>query len=312
VNDVVRDRGLTRRSFLGRAAAAGAAAAGAGLPACRAGGQAGDAAAGSPWTIGIYTRPWDQHELPVILDAIAEAGFRHAGLMTVKSKSRLVISAATTPEEAARTAEELRKRGLAVPSVYGGDIAVAKGLQAGIDDLRRLIDRCAAVGAKDLMMGGLGDAKLQADYYKAVAECCGYAAEKGMGLSVKPHGGLNATGAQCRDIVRSVGKRNFGVWYDPGNILFYSDGKRDPVADAADVDGLVVGMSVKDFLPPKNVAVTPGTGRVDFPAVMKRLKQGGFAGGPLVIECLAPGDLPQLLAEAKKARRFLEDVAARL
>jgi sugar phosphate isomerase/epimerase len=289
----------SRREVLAFAASATA------MPACRT--VAAPAGGAGGWTVGIYTRPWDAFELPVALDAIAEAGFRHAGLMTVKSKSRLVISAATTAEEAAAVAEALKQRGLSVPSVYGGDIAVAKGLQAGIDDLRRLIDRCAAVGAKDLLMGGTGDAKLQADYYKTIAECCDYAAGKGLGLSVKPHGGLNATGAQCRDLVKGVGKRSFGVWYDPGNILYYSDGKRDPVTDAADVDGLVVGMSVKDFLPPKNVAVTPGTGQVDFPAVMKRLKQGGFTGGPLVIECLAPGDLPQLLAEAKRAKRFVEE-----
>jgi len=298
-------RRQTRRDVLARA---GAAALGAALPACRA--AAAPAGGSGRWTVGIYTRPWDAFELPVALDAIAEAGFRHAGLMTIQSKRRLVISAATTPEEAGRVADELKRRGLSVPSVYGGDIAVAKGLQAGIDDLRRLIDRCAAVGARNLLMGGTGDATLQSNYYKAIAECCDYAAEKGLGLSVKPHGGLNATGAQCRDLVKGVAKSNFGVWYDPGNILYYSNGTQDPVADAADVDGLVVGMSVKDFLPPKNVAVTPGTGQVDFPAVLKRLRQGGFTGGPLVIECLAPGDLPALLAAARQAKRFVEELVA--
>ena len=59
---------------------------------------------------------------------------------------------------------------------------------------------------------------------------------------------------------------------------------------------------------PKRVDVTPGTGKVDFRALMARLKQGGFTGGPLVIECLAPGELPALLAEAKKARAFVEEV----
>ena len=41
---------------------------------------------------------------------------------------------------------------------------------------------------------------------------------------------------------------------------------------------------------------------------MARLKKGGFTSGPLVIECLAPGDLGFLLAEAKKARQFVEDL----
>ena len=67
-------------------------------------------------------------------------------------------------------------------------------------------------------------------------------------------------------------------------------------------------MSVKDYQHPKNVALTPGTGQVDFPKLMARLRQGGFTHGPLAIECLAPGDPAHTLAEAKKARRFVEEL----
>ena len=263
---------------------------------------------GKQWRIGCYTRPWDKYDYRVALDAIAEAGYQHAGLMTTNSPSRLVISVDTTPEEAEAVAEECRSRNLSVPSVYGGGIPVEKSRDAGIAGLKTLIDRCAVVGAENLMMGGVGDAELQKPYYEAVGACCDYAAEKRVGLSVKPHGGGNATGPQCREIIEQVGHANFRLWYDPGNILYYSHGELDPVEDAATVDGLVVGMSVKDFLPPKNVKVTPGTREVDFPEVMERLKAGGFAGGPLVVECLAPGERPQLLEEAKKARRFLEEL----
>ena len=127
-----------------------------------------------------------------------------------------------------------------------------------------------------------------------------------MGLSVKPHGGSNASGAKCRKIINRVGHKNFRLWYDPGNVFFYSDGKLDPVDDAAAVDGVVIGMCVKDFRPPKAVELTPGTGKVDFVKVLARLKQGGFTHGPLVVECLAPGDLAHLKTEAVKARQFLE------
>jgi hypothetical protein len=105
-----------------------------------------------------------------------------------------------------------------------------------------------------------------------------------------------------------VGHKNFRIWYDPGNIFYYSDGKLDPVDDAATVDGLVVGICIKDYKHPKNVAVTPGTGQVDFPAVLARLKQGGFTGGPLIVECLEPGDLKKTFTEARKAREFLEEL----
>ncbi len=121
-----------------------------------------------------------------------------------------------------------------------------------------------------------------------------------MGISIKPHGGLNATGPQCRKTIEMVGHRNFGIWYDPGNIYYYSDGKRDPVDDAPTVDGLVVGMCIKDYKHPKNVEVTPGTGQVDFPAVFAHLKKGGFTRGPLIIECLDPGDIEQTIVQAKK------------
>jgi len=262
------------------------------------------------WQIGCYTRPWDRWDYRIALDAIAKAGFRHAGLMTTKSKTHLVISTATTIDEARRVGLECKKRGLKVPSLYGGGIPVGKSLAAGIEGLKKLIDNCAAAGCANLMMGGTGSKALFDRYYKAVAECCDYAAAKHVGISVKPHGGLNATGPQCRKTVETVGHKNFRIWYDPGNILYYSGGKLDPVADAATVDGLVVGMCVKDYSHPKDVMVTPGAGQVDFAKVLARLTKGGFTTGALVVETLARGDLDATLAEARKARLFIEKLTA--
>ncbi len=296
---VLRD--LTRRGFLGATLAATAAAAAEPTP---------KKTPTGPWQIGCYTRPWDRHDYRAALDAIAEAGYKHAGLMTTKSKTRLVISAATTPEEAERIGEEVRQRGMTIPSIYGGGIPIARSLEAGIAGLRKLIDNCAAAKAADLMMGGTGSAKLYDAYYKAIAECCAYAAEKRVGISVTPPGGLNATGPLCRKTIERVGHKNFRIWYDPGNICYYSNGELDPVKDAATVDGLVVGMCIKDYKHPKQVMITPGTGRVNFRGVLGRLKKGGFTRGALVVECLTRGDLPTLLAEAKKARKFVEQLVA--
>jgi sugar phosphate isomerase/epimerase len=295
---------LTRRRFLGQTIKLGAA----GVTISLAAAAAKEESTASPWQIGCYTRPWDQYDYRTALDAIAEAGFKYAGLMTTKSQTGLIISVSTALEEAQQIGEEVKKRSLTILSVYGGDIPVAKSLQAGIEGLKKLIDNCAACGAKNLLMGGTGDQNLYEPYYKAIAECCDYAAEKGIGISLKPHGGLNATGPQCRKAVELVSHKNFRIWYDPGNILYYSDAKLDPVIDAQTVDGLVSGMCVKDYKHPKNVLVTPGTGQVDFPAVFACLKKSGFTSGPLVVECLQPGEPKQLLEEAKKARQFLEEL----
>ncbi|MFO1497299.1 MAG: sugar phosphate isomerase/epimerase family protein [Verrucomicrobiota bacterium] len=265
-----------------------------------------EATAGS-WQIGCYTRPFDKADWRVAYDAIAEAGYKYAGLISSLGKNWIMIRVDTALEEAQQMGEEARKRGLTLLSVYA-DFSVAQSLEAGIQGLRRLIDRCAACGCPNLLLGGVNEAGLAATYFQAVSECCDYAASQSVALSMKPHGGQNATGPQCRRAIEKVGRSNFRLWYDPGNIYYYSDGALDPVEDAAAVDGLVVGMSVKDYRPPKDVMVTPGTGRVRFRAVLERLKEGGFRRGPLLVECLEQGDLKKVIGEAKKAREFLEEL----
>jgi sugar phosphate isomerase/epimerase len=310
---------IHRRHFLRQTMAAGAAASLAWSRQC----LSADQEPLRGYKIGIFTRPWDQHDYRVALDAIADAGYKQAGLMTTTMPwGRLVISADTTTEQATAVGEEARQRGLEIPSVYGGGIPVQKSLAAGIEAMKRLIDNCAAAGAKSLMMGGIGREDLYEPYYKAIAATCDYAAERQLPITVKPHGGTNATGPDCRKCIEFVGHANFSLWYDPGNIFYYSNGELDPVDDAATVDGLVrVGMSIKDFdmvdrdgTPTREVALTPGTGRVDFAKILHTLRRGGFVQGHLVVECLGRGDgsLPSLLAEAKKARAFMEQVVAHL
>lgn len=325
-----KNRSWTRRGFLEAATAAGMAGLlGRRLPSEGAFGAEGTASGGVPggtppaapaavsstagpliarYRLGCYTRPWDAYEYRVALDGIAAAGYRYAGLMTAKCETWVLITADTSAEEAAQIGEEVKRRGLETISLYGGDFPVAKSVEAGIAGLRRLIENCVACGSPDLLLGGTADAKIFDAYYQVVRECCDYAASRGVRMSVKPHGGQNATGPQCRRIIERVGHPSFRLWYDPGNIFYYSDGEVDPVDDAATVDRLVCGMSVKDFLPPKDVLVTPGTGRVDFRAVLAALGKGGFVEGPLVVECLAKGEAEQVTAEARKAREFLEDL----
>jgi sugar phosphate isomerase/epimerase len=295
---------VSRRGFLKNAAGWGLALLGAPAVGTRVATAEAEKPQSEPWRIGCFTRPWAQHDYTVALDAIAEAGFRYAGLLTAKGGN--VISTKTTPARAEEIRLAVEKRKLGILATYGGAIAVKESVAAGVADMRRLIDRCAHVGSATLLMGGIAEEKLYKPYYKAIAETADYAKEAGVGITLKPHGGLNATGPACRKALEQVDHDNVTLWYDPGNIFYYSDGKLDPTADAATVDGLVTGMCVKDYKHPKDVDVMPGDGQVDFPRVMARLRKGGFTQGSLVIETLAKGELPSLLAQAKKTRRFLE------
>ncbi len=260
------------------------------------------------WKIGIYTRPWNKLDYKQALDSIAKAGFQYVGMMS--HKGGRVISPDTSPEEAALIYEEARSRGLQIASISGYAFDRKASLDNNIAALKRLVDNSKICKCPNLMLNGVSAIEIEADYYKVIAESCDYAKSKGVELTLKPHGGTNATGAQCRGHIESIGHKNFNLWYDPGNIYYYSDGAIDPVADCADVDGLLTGMCVKDFRMPKDVNVTPGTGLVNFPELFTRLKQGGFKKGSLIIECLNSGEDPYLISEAIKAREMLEELTA--
>lgn len=258
------------------------------------------------WQIGFWTRPWASLDYRAGFDAIVATGCKYVGLTGAKTRTGRVIGMETTLEEAAEVGKEARQRGLTITTVYGGGVALEKGT-AG---LRKLIDNCEAAGGWSVLLSNVGNEKTYETCCRTIAECGDYAARKQMVIVLKPHGGTTGTGPQLRDAVQRVHHKNFTVMYDPGNIFYYSDGKIDPVADCEAVLGLVTGISVKDFKAPKEVMLTPGTGQVGFVALMKKLRRGGFTHGPLLIETLAPGDAQQTLAEANKAKEFVERLVA--
>ncbi len=295
------NRELTRRNFLS-GTVAGAAALYASVPKAVAADDADKPKSG--WQIGCWTRPWAKYDYRVGMDAVAEAGYKYISFTGAKTKTGRVIATATPIEEAAKAGDEAEKRGLAISYVYGGGLPLDKGPEG----LRKMIDRCAAARGRYVVISRIGSAKQIDHNCKVIAGCCDYAAGKGVGLVLKPHGGLNATGKLCRRALEKVAHKNFTLLYDPGNICYYSDGKVDPIEDAATVAGFISGMSVKDYRHPKKVMITPGTGQVDFAALMKQLRNGGLTRGPLAVECLTPGSLEKTLVEAKRARRFVEEL----
>jgi sugar phosphate isomerase/epimerase len=262
----MRHEKITRRQFLQSTSIGGAAVL------AMAGHEWAYAADGSAYQIGCYTRPFDQFDWRTAFDAIAEAGFKFIGLMTTNTKDWAMVHPSTSTEVILAYREEAAKRGLRVISVYGDFSATAEASE-NTKSLQRLIDHCHACGCPHLLLGGTSEDRLYAPYYEAIKECCPYATTKQVRMSIKPHGGQNATGPQCRKAIERVGHKSFGLWYDPGNIFYYSNGKLDP-AGCTTVDGLVVGMSVKDFQAPKEVLINPGDGQVDFASVMKTLRVG--------------------------------------
>ncbi len=107
--------------------------------------------------------------------------------------------------------------------------------------------------------------------------------------------------------IRDVGLDNLGVNFDCGNLVLYD--KANPV-DAVDILGpYIQGVHAKDGLYPTDPAklgreVPIGQGKVDFPALIAKLKQIGYL-NPLTIEREATEGARQT-ADILAAKAYLE------
>lgn len=113
-------------------------------------------------------------------------------------------------------------------------------------------------------------------------------------------------------LFEDVGTGNLFVNLDPANLIMY--GKGNPV-DALDVFGdYIRGVHAKDGFYPTNGKelgheVKVGTGKANFPALLKGLKEHGFDGS-LTIEREISG--PQQEADIKETQKYLNDLIASL
>lgn len=267
-----------------------------------------------PWKVGCFTRPWADHEYTVALDAIAEAGFDYCGFMntTKDGKGTQMLTWDMPLDEAATMAEAAKSRGLKVAAAWGGRFPTEQGLETAITALKQLVDVSKVATVPDILLGGEGRAEFLEVYENTIKACLDYAQSQGVRICMKPHDTFNFTGADCKATIQRINHPNFAFYYDPGNILHYSKGTRAPEEDSVGIGDVVHGMCVKDYKEGLSVNITPGTGQVDFKKVLANLREAGFKGGPMIIECLNPGSLGEILTEAKKTKAFVEALIAEI
>jgi sugar phosphate isomerase/epimerase len=250
--------------------------------------------------LGCFNRPWNQYEIEDVLAGTKAAGYGAVGFM--RQKRQLVITGEATSSQIERVAELCREYGLApaavmcAPQMDHPVPEAAAALNADLDAARQL-------GCKHVLTCGVSKEEQYEAWYEVMALSLEHAAEIGVTLGLKPHGGISATG---RDLMRAVERLDsaaFGIWYDPGNIIYYTGG--DPVEEAEVVAAHCVGLCVKDASGKgQDVNLLPGTGLVDFPAVFGALAKAGFS-GPCLVECLGGEAKEDIDERARKAYDFL-------
>lgn len=146
-----------------------------------------------------------------------------------------------------------------------------------------------------------------AEAVEAVKEVAVYCNQKGRMLLFETG---QETPITLLRLMQAVNTGNLGVNLDTANLILY--GKGNPV-DAMDVIGKYVrGLHAKDGLFPADPRhlgqeVPIGKGKVDFPSVVKRLKDFGFRGA-MTIEREIEGN--QQTKDILDSKRYLEKVIA--
>ena len=258
------------------------------------------------WPIGCFNRPWFDKRKATIdeaLDGIKAAKYRFAGLLT-RSATEPLAGADASPDYLAALKKKLADRKL-ILNVAAIRNKADQPLETQIKDIRRQIDNSAMLGAKFLLTFGSDKPEHYADYYKLMKDAAAYAQEHGLKLVMKPHGGASSSSLEIMTAIREVDHPNFKIWYDPGNIIYYTN--KSPVEELKPIVEHVTGICAKDCDGPKGeVFLEFGKGKVDFAGVFKVLKSGGF-NGPLMVECCAKGETAaEISANAAKNREYLE------
>ena len=146
---------------------------------------------------------------------------------------------------------------------------------------------------------------LYKEFITTMKEVAGYV--KNRGLSIYFETGQETPVTLLRAI-EDIGTGNLGVNYDTANLILY--GKANPV-DGLDVLGKYVrSLHAKDGMYPTNPRElgkeTPiGEGKVDFPLVIRKLKELNFK-GHITIEREISG--PRQVEDILKSKKFLENL----
>jgi len=242
-------------------------------------------------TIGCTTRPYNFLSFAGACERIAEAGYTDVAVFAHERKVPVRSDSTAAEIAAARGASEAAG---VVPSMLIGRTQLTLGLEAAVEDYRRLIDHTVELGTAWLLDCGTSDEARFEDYYELMRRCAPYAQDAGVNITLKPHGGITLTVEDLLTAYEKVGHPAFGLCYDPGNIIYYTKGERRPEPDAARIASKVTTGIIKDCVVvdgKPDVVVTPGEGLVDFEKVLGDLVRGGFR-GPLYVECVG-GKAPE-------------------
>jgi len=258
-------------------------------------------------TIGCTTRPYSSLSFEDACKHISAAGYTDVAVFS--NSGKVPVRSDSTPEEISAACAAAKDAGLK-PSMLIGGTKLNLGIKAAVDDYKKLLENAAKLGADWLLDCGTGNKEHFESYFELMRQVAPFAQKVGVNITMKPHGGISLTVEDLVSAYKKVNHPAFGICYDPGNIIYYTKGERQPENDIDIVapmvtTGIIKDCVVKDGVP--DVMVTPGEGLVDFEKVLSGLIDGGF-NGPVYVECVAGKDLDTIDKNVKSTLIYIQNI----
>jgi sugar phosphate isomerase/epimerase len=266
-------------------------------------GAAAQASKSSRWAIGCFNRAWTNWSYDDALDGIAAAGYKLTGLLS-SHRGEAFTSSNASPEYLDGLKKRISQRGLSV-NMSAIRFRPEADLAANIADLRKQIENAARLELQYMLTFGVDQPAHYENFYKLMADASAQAEKRNLHIVLKPHGGGSGASEEILRCVEKVSHPNFRIWYDAGNIIYYTG--KDPVTELKPIAKYVTGFCAKDCPAPKGEVMSQfGTGKVDFKSVFAELKSAGFT-GPVMVEGVKVGATgEETTANARANREFLE------
>jgi sugar phosphate isomerase/epimerase len=261
------------------------------------------------WRIGCFNRPWTMWSFDEALRQIKAAGYDTIGLLT-RTIDEPFIGADATPEYLSRLQQRLSASGL---NTNMGALRTRHDipLEESKKETRTQIDNASRLGLTYVLTFGVERPNEYEHYYRVMSDAAAYAQERKIKLVMKPHGGSSGAAEEIVAAMKAVQHANFKIWYDAGNIIYYTG--KDPIEELKPIAVHVTGFCAKDCGALRgDVMIQFGTGKVDFAGVFAVLKAAGFD-GPIMVECCRVGaTAEETMTNARANGVFLENMLARL
>ncbi|MCK4590834.1 MAG: sugar phosphate isomerase/epimerase, partial [Candidatus Latescibacteria bacterium] len=237
------------------------------------------------WEIGISTYLYHDADLLKGLEKLSSLGYRSIEINPLGS------SCLSSKENVTEVAKHMNSLGLRVNSIHLGncpnDIGSSdpKEREQGIQWIERNSDLLQALHPKYLGIHrpGLWEDLSDPEHFEkvigwsieSVTRIARFSQERGLKLELETSGGYGDVTA-IRRIVAPFPKEEVGILVDTGHCWRSRKGTGDPVLKIREADERLFGVHIHDNHRGEDEHLVPGEGTIDWPGVLKALKNVAF------------------------------------